>query len=279
VSVRYAKSRNKLVGFFAPDNPKQRAMIMHFVWGVRSERGLKLKDTIRICAPPIPIKPNEVGVFFGLSNATFREWRAMNRRNGKYVYIDNCYLGDRGFHFRVTPDAVMAQTPEEHPGEDSNGKRFEALGIRFRPWRRSGRHILVCLQSELYFKLLCGTSRQAWVERTCRELRQHTDRPIILRDKPNRDRSFGPIEGQLENCHAVVTWNSTSALEAIRRGVPAYCLDPNNSFRTVCQSDLATIEEPMRGARRLELFQWLADNQWTKDEIESGRCWTTIRSR
>jgi len=274
--ARFPNSRNKLVGFFAPDNDKQRSMIMHFVYGVHAMENLK--DTIRIAAPPIPVKDNEIAVFFGLSNMTFREWKSMQRRGVSYIYIDNGYLGEKGSHFRVTVNAVMAQSPQRDPGENSNGKRFNGLGIKVRPWRDSGRHILVCLQSELYHKLLIGQGRTEWVEQTCREIRKYTDRPIIVRDKPNRNRAFGPIEGQLENCHAVVTWNSTSALKAISNGVPAFCLDPQNSYRSVCSSDLSTIENPIKSAGRVDLLHWLADNQWTKDEIETGRCWATIRS-
>lgn len=266
------RDKYRLAGVFAPANDKQRAMIMHFIRGIEHVEF----DTIRILCPPNVTKPNEIAVFFGVSPSTHRSWKA---HRGEYVYIDNCYLGKRGDYFRVTRNALMASSLESQPGELSNGKRFRDLGIRFRPWRREGRHILLCLQSPLYYDLLMGVDRKDWIAEVCRTIRKYSDRPIILREKPNFRDDITPLVGQLESCHAVVTWNSTAALQAISAGVPAFCLDPNNSFRSVCPSNLKTIEDPRRGARRLELFHWLADNQWSKDEIESGQCWTTLRNQ
>lgn len=232
---------------------------------------------IGIASPPNEPPQNDITVLFGLSQATMRAWKEINKHGRPYIYIDNCYIGMRKKTYRVTINAITAQTYDRHPGEDSQGRRYETLGLHPKPWRRDGKHILLCLQSELYFKLLVGIDRAIWIDRTCKEIRKYTDRRIIIRDKPNGMRPQPELETQLNFCHAVVTWNSTVAVHAMVAGVPAICLDPFNSFRSVCSGDLHTIEDPLKGAGRRELFHWLADNQWTNEEIQNGRCWSVLK--
>lgn len=232
---------------------------------------------IGIASPPNEPGHRDITVFFGLSQPTIRAWREIQKHKQPFVYIDNCYMGKPKAHFRITPHAITAQTVKQHPGMNSGGRRFEALNIHPKPWRRDGDHILLCLQSELYFKLVVGEARSQWIENVCAELQKYTDRTIIVRDKPNKVRPQPTLEEHLDRCHMVVTWNSTTAVKALINGIPAICLDPQNSFRSVCFTGLKDIENPIRVEGRKELLHWLADNQWTADEIRDGTCWSAIR--
>lgn len=249
-------------------------MVGHFAAGVASTG-----DRVRVINPPQTIPRDNIGVFHGLSRGTRHIFEKTRAAKQPFVYIDNCYVGRRSEWFRVTNNALMAQTPETHPGAKSDGQRFKALEINIDPWQENGSHILLCLQSDLYFELLVKRPRARWVSQVGGALRTYTDRPIIIRDKPNQHREQPPLSDQLKNCHAVVTWNSTVAVEAMIKGIPAICLDPFNSFQSVCSNDLSTIENLKKRSGRLALLEWLADNQWTKYEIQSGQCWTAIRNQ
>ncbi len=268
------KHYNQVTGYHAGNSIKQRFMIEQFLAGAK-ETG----DKVGIAAPPqIPAKRN-VLIFFGLSLLTNRMWKAAVKRDQHYVYIDNSYFGPPKDRFRITNDAVSASDPFTHPGADSKGRRFQEIGLHIKPWQSGGGHVLLCLQSELYFKLLVGERRVDWIEKTCTRIREFTDRRIVIREKPNRQTAGAPIEQALQGCHCIVTWNSTAAIEAIFRGIPAICLDPMNSFRSVCSTDLSTIENPRKSPHRLELLHWLADNQWSKEEIRNGKCWTILKAQ
>ncbi len=269
-----------MTGYYQPPGRKRQRMVADFVTGAQKSSGVIAK-----LATPNIVTEGHTGVFFGVDRATLPAF--LKYRDGKwpFIYIDNCYLGPRSETYRVTNNFLMVQTPEQHPGADSGGQRWEAMKVRPRPWRKGGSHILLCLQSELYFELLVKRPRMQWIRDVTKTLRRYTDRPIVIREKPGKAleamtrRIQVPLDQQLEQCHAVVTWNSTAALYAMLRGVPAFCLDKRCSFKLFAPSDLSQIENPLRAMGRIELFRWLADNQWSTKEIKSGQCWSAIRDQ
>ncbi len=268
-----------MVGMFTATVRKQRKMLSLFGAGVAING-----DYSRMISEPHRIRTEDtLAAFYGIDRGTIGVFRRVRRMGFPFIYMDNAYVG-RNDYFRVTWNALTAKDRATHPGAESKGGRLDAHRMVFKPWRKTGRNIVLVLQSELYFELLVGVSRSKWIEQICKELRRYTSRPIIVREKPGfKTRRGGvktsPLERQLEYCHAIVTWNSVSALEAIQAGVPAFCMDPNNSFKDACPSDLSRIENPLRTAGRRELFEWLCDNQWSREELSNGLCWTTIRDQ
>lgn len=259
-----------LVGYCRGVNPKSRRVLGWMAEGAVGQGDRYLNDVA-----PFEIRPGTEGVFYGTDRDTIRVLREHRKQGIPFYYVDNAYIGEKGTAYRVTKSALTAENSKLHPGANSKGRRWAELHRTVRPWRR-GRHILVALQSQLYFNLFVGIHRNIWLDLTLREIRKHTDRLIITREKPGK-KYLASLDDQLRNCHAVVTWNSTVAIRALEVGVPAFCLDPLNSFKMVCPSDLSLIEDPPRRARRVEMFRWLADNQWTDREIINGECWKAIR--
>lgn len=268
-----------MVGMFTATVRKQRKMLSLLGAGVAING-----DLFRLTSELRRFRGGDsIAAFYGIDRGTINAFRRVRRAGLPFIYMDNAYVG-RNDYFRVTWNALTAKDRDMHPGADSNGKRLDKHKMTFKPWRKTGRHILLVLQSELYFELLVGQSRNNWIKNVCEELRKHTSRPIIVREKPGfktrrHNVKTSPLEHQLEYCHAIVTWNSVSALEAIQAGVPAFCMDPNNSFRDACPSDLSQIENPLRSGSRRKLFSWLCDNQWSREELSNGTCWTTIRDQ
>ncbi|NIR32705.1 MAG: hypothetical protein GWN84_26075, partial [Gammaproteobacteria bacterium] len=54
------------------------------------------------------------------------------------------------------------------------------LGVQIKPWRRDGDHLIVATQSETFFRVRLGISRDEWTQDVLSQLRRHTDREIIV---------------------------------------------------------------------------------------------------
>jgi hypothetical protein len=72
--------------------------------------------------------------------------------------------------------------------------------------------------------------------------------------------------------HALVTFNSVAATEAVMQGVPAFVLAPSNAAMPVGNTDLSKIETPYYPDRD-KLHAWahhLAYGQFHVDELRDG---------
>lgn len=197
-----------------------------------------------------------------------------------YYYIDTGYLGNLGkrkdFH-RVVKNNVQHLTPIEVPDD-----RYKALTklshpdwpIYFPGWRKGGSKILIVTPSEKPCKYY-GITRDEWLSETLATLKQHTDREIIIRDKPPRRDRVGnsSIFRQMldEKVHAVVTYNSIAATEAVSFGVPAFANAPNAAW-SVCSKDFSQIETPYYPSREqvAKWIHWLAYCQYNTSELSNG---------
>ncbi len=257
---------------------KRKAKKMYRIWdvGCMAEKVQCILDE-RVAA----FKPDCVPVFYGVAESTVRVFNYAVRSGRPWVYIDNQYFPtELKKNYRITWNAV------QHTGiGETTGKRLrEQMGRRgllLGKWNTHGKHILITLQSELYFQLLMPYSRQKWLAAVVKVLKKHTDRPIIVREKPHPRRPYAQrvaFEKQLVGCHAIVTLNSATAIEGILRGIPAFVTDPNCAIIPAASNELSKIEQP-------EFFDrenWLgvlADNQWSPREIESGRALRSLMER
>lgn len=183
-----------------------------------------------------------------------------------YLFVDNGYFrthdGATRIRRRVTPNAYCQFWINEIAAQPGYGARFDALGLELKPWRKSGRHILVYLSSPAhseFFKL------EAWLSETLYMLERYSDRPVIVRRKGE----LGPLEQELADCWAVVTWSSKLACEATLAGVPAFT-GPESGAVPVSGGALENIETPSLCDFRREWACSLAWGQYTTEEIASG---------
>tara|TARA_Y100000022_G_C13204869_1_gene354541 strand:- start:522 stop:1142 length:621 start_codon:yes stop_codon:yes gene_type:complete len=117
--------------------------------------------------------------------------------------------------------------------------------------------------------------RKTWLEQTLAEIKNHTSRPIIIRDKglrPDRIKD-NSIAGQCrrQRIHSLVTYQSVAALEALHYGIPVFtmapcCADP------FANKDLSKIESAKYPNEEdvVNLFNFLAYCQYTLEEFRSG---------
>ena len=165
--------------------------------------------------------------------------------------------------------------------------RWEKMGIELKPWRTGGDYILLCAQVPWDAQVDDG-NHLAWLEKTAREIRKYTDRPIKFRGhpkayqrrtKPYAGMTFPGIESpskstdleDLAGAHAVVCYNSNMATLATVAGVPVFtgadCLADPIAFRTLTCIDHTHV---------INREQWaydLAYKQWHLEEFREALPW------
>jgi hypothetical protein len=194
-----------------------------------------------------------------------------------FRYMDSGYLGNRpGYQnpqgwkvwHRIVPNNLQHDQVIKRPSD-----RWNQLGLEVAN-RRRGSTILIVAPDEKPCKFY-DIELDTWLAETVATIQQHTDRPIVIRER-NRsrmDRKTNRVERALDDVHAVVTFNSIAATEAILAGVPVFALAPSNAARPVSNTDLTKIDNPWFPDQD-QIHEWayhLAYGQFHIDEFKNGR--------
>jgi hypothetical protein len=167
------------------------------------------------------------------------------------------------------------------------------LNIQLKDYRTNGNHILICLQRVDGWSM-CGTSVQQWLDNTVAEIRKYSNRPIIVRKHPGDRKqdnlrfpkdcilsnSVNLLE-DLNNCWAMVTFNSSPGIAGLILGVPVFVTDiaPQRSQTwPICNTSLSLIETPTLFDRTAWLNR-ISQCHWNLDEVSSGQAWSFLRER
>jgi len=198
-----------------------------------------------------------------------------------FYYMDSGYLGNykssinpngwKWFH-RIVKNDLQHNNIVKRPSD-----RWERLKYKIPSWKKDGRNILVVMPSEKPAKFY-DIDMPTWRQWIVNELKKHTDRPIVIREKASRpERIVKTIYDELDDTFAVVTLQSIAATEAILYGVPAFTLAPNAASLLTSQS-LADIETPKYPDSDL-VYDWachLAYGQFHIDELKDGTAYKIL---
>ena len=91
-----------------------------------------------------------------------------------------------------------------------------------------------------------GTYIKQWKEDFIKELRAHTDKEIVIREKPPiLDRRVNPLYNELKTgkYHCVVTYNSIASIESVVMGIPCICLG-ENAGSYLSETKIENVENP-----------------------------------
>lgn len=194
--------------------------------------------------------------FYGVRPQWAHLWSQAKAEGREWFYIDNGYIG--AGRFRVARNALQAVI--------RNFRKGAELPCDIKPWRRSGSHVLVCLQSEEFMATVAGFTRDI-----AAAVREQTDRPVRVRRKYDPR----PLAADLADCWCVVTWASNCAVEAIIAGIPAIVLG-ESAAAPMAGDGLDQINAPPTPDGREEWAAGLAASQWTLDEMRRGDCWRAL---
>ena len=197
-----------------------------------------------------------------------------------FYYVDTGYFGNEksssnpnGWKYwhRIVKNDLQHGEIISRPDD-----RFKQFNKTFKPWMKDGRKILIAAPDEKPCKFY-NTTQQEWIENTINNLKQYTDRPVVVRERaPKRiDRlTTDTLQSALDNdVFALVTFNSVAAVESIFHGIPAFTLAPANAASPVSLQDLSKIENPYYPDED-KLYAWgchLSYGQFHISEMASGK--------
>lgn len=194
-----------------------------------------------------------------------------------FYYIDTGYFGNgkKKIYHRITKNAVQ----QFGPIIDRPGDRLAQTGVKFRKFRQEGSRILLAPPSQ---KLLVfyNIDLETWMDQTITEIKQHTDREIVVRLKQGRSirQNTDTIEMALEDdIYCLVTYSSIAAGEALLLGKPAITLGPN-AAAPLCSQHISEIEN-LNIPSMSDVEAWarhLSYCQFTVPEMENGTAWKIL---
>ena len=209
--------------------------------------------------------------------------------NGRdFYFMDTGYMGNhpgvnnphgwKYFH-RIVKNDLQHNEIVVRPSN-----RFAQLGIKLHDWKKGGRKILIAKPDEKPMKFY-DLDLDQWVEETVNTIKKYTDRPIEIRDrvKSRQDRVITNTlkEALDDDVHALVTFNSNAATEAILYGYPAFTLSPTHAAKPVSLQDLSMIETPAYPDEGL-VRAWashLAYGQFHISELKDGTAWRSLNGK
>ena len=180
--------------------------------------------------------------------------------------------------------------------------------INYAPWRKSNPEdpILFVLQPKDNWSMN-ELDPITWFNDVYKKLRPLTERKFIVRPHPNHvvameqrmaefPNDVKVVIGQkffvgdekkyyrfnfqeaLNNCHAVITHNSTASTDSCIRGIPTFCTSDLAICWPVANTDLLKIESPIYPDRT----QWLNDlgyKMWNEKEIKDGTVFKRFKEK
>jgi len=214
---------------------------------------------------------NSVAVVGTLRGTETIIWESQ-RRGHNFYYMDHAYFhATRLYQGDIQYRIIKSQMQLNHlvDLDEEDYKRIDRYKpITTKSFVKNGNHILLCPPTKAICRLYNLGDEQSWINDMVSELKSHTDRDIIIRKKDETK----TLQEQLKNCHAIVTHQSTAAIQAILQGVPSFC-DLISQSVPVSEIDISKIETPFYPDDDLRQ-QWidsLLSCQFNMSEISNGK--------
>lgn len=183
-------------------------------------------------------------------------------------YLGNEFAGDRWYAISLSQHNGAGRWPVGGP------QRWDGLGVTSASWRGTGGEIVLLPQRGIGPP---GVGMPAtWPGRT-RDYVRSLGLSARIRPHPGIGKSI-PLEQDLTNASAVVTWGSGAALKALLLGIPVFSQMPEWIGREAAAplSGLANGSRNCDSGARTAMFRRLAWAQWRLSEIEDGSAFRAI---
>jgi hypothetical protein len=226
-----------------------------------------------------------MGVGYGCMPYALGPWLATRDAGYDWCHFDGPYwLRKKGEAVRYSWNQY--QWTYDYGPDLSNEGDLEAAGCVFREWQIPGDIVYVAPNNATVHREIIGVERSKWVDDTIAKLKKHTDRKIIVREKPGNLTGAGRTTAEkgldtvCRRAWAIVTPASTIGVEAICRGVPVFYTHPNCVVKPMASNDLSKIESPVIPDED-ERVRWahnLAARQFTVKQLANGEAWTIMQA-
>lgn len=220
----------------------------------------------RVTDQQLDARPDDVLLIWNRYGSGEDHARRFEKAGARVLVCENGYIG-KDTQGRQHYSIALCQHNGAGRWHQGGPERWLALNIDLAPWRDRGEHVLVCPSRGI------GPNGVAmplgWPKDVMAQLRRRTRRELRLRPHPCDKPPLTPLSRDLENCHAVVVWNSAAGVHALVAGVPVIYQAPHWIAAGAASRELAAIDAPPMPARE-PAFERLAWAQWSVDEIERG---------
>lgn len=237
-------------------------------------------------------EPSEVAVIFGVYKSKVPKsiprgevFRQQRDKNLDVIVLETGYI-NRGdgpnHHYAAGFNGLNGRADFKNKGmpADRAIKLRKEHGLRCLDWRKDGKHILLCGQVPWDASVEMCSNYPEWLLWMAGQIKYHTKREVRFRPHPLAQMppikgctySTVPIREDFQDCWAVVTFNSNSAVEGVIEGIPAFTFDAGAMAKEVSSQWLQELERPYTPDRHAWLDN-LAYCQWTLDELGSGETW------
>lgn len=211
------------------------------------------------------------------------------RRNGDdYVFLENGYFGNyknsvnkkskKQWH-RICVNEMQQESILKVPDDRWRNLVHDDCRLSWPGWKKNGSKILLVIPSSKpcdYY----NQNVEQWKTKTINEIKKHTDREIVVREKASRTERTQKktiYEALDEDIFCMVTYQSIAAVEAVAYGIPVFTLAPS-AAKHVGLQDLSKIETPYYPDPEL-VYQWccsLAYGQFSMEEMLNGTAWRMV---
>jgi len=219
---------------------------------------------------------------YGFSDRFATQCKAVG---GKHIVMENGYLRRNEKYYLMNLDGFNGN---ETVNWNFSPDRWDKLNIELKPWKTTGKYILVCAQRGKY-NYSPMAMPATWPDTVLEKIRQQTDRKIIYKPHPERVlmpvnlpvncevvHHKEPLDDLLENAFATVVWTSNAATESLLAGVPVFYCGPTIACKDLAKHGVGDIEYPYYATNRDKIFHNLAWRQWHVSEIQSGEAWRYV---
>ena len=206
------------------------------------------------------------------------------RNQGKPVIVLEVGMLQRGHTWKM---GINGTGSAAFYGYGLDLQRPQKLNLQLKPWHTTGDDIVVALQRDDSEQWAGQPPVEKWLKQIVNQLRQVSQRPIVIRSHPRREVVVLPgcvidkplhmpntyddfdFDRVLNNAWAVVNWNSGPGSQAVMSGVPAF-VGRDSLAAPVANLDWSQIETPARPDRSEWLIN-LSHTEWTCDELATGK--------
>ncbi len=184
----------------------------------------------------------------------------------------------------------QAEYANKNSGPDKWNLISQTLGLTLKDWKFNNRYILICMQRDGGFSMK-NLNPMEWLKNKIQEIRQYSDRPIVIRPHPGKPQDFSKFIGKnisvmnsseislvdsLQGAHCAVFFNSSSAVAAICEGIPIFVDDKSCVAWDVANKTLKDLETPSFYPREQWIYD-LAAAHWSDEEGRHGRIYEKFR--